>query len=184
MPTREPYPILKLMPPKKNHYRARHELAKRRAVVKKDADRTRRGRWGPLLAETRFTELANGFLDYYADISRNGMTLNSSDAMLLVHIWRFKWDQYDPYPSYMTLANVMGLQVSAIRKIVRKLEKMELIKRTPRREQGADGKDGQWLGNFFSLDGLVKALEERILLEQPDLAPDEPASEGTIQVQF
>jgi len=133
-----------------------------------------------LLADTRFTELANGFLDYYSELrSKDGRRLNSSDAMFLVHLLRFKWDQYDPHPSYLTVATAMGIQVPAVRKIAKKLESMELIKRIPRREKGRDGKDGQWLGNAFALNGLRDALEAAILKEQPGLQQrgDEDVSE-------
>lgn len=148
-------------------YRPPHELAKNR--VKRESVKSLDARWTPLLAHTKHTQIVNGFLDYYAKLRVDNLSLNSSDAMLIIHLMRFKWDQNAPYPAYSLLAGLLGVQVPAVRKILQKLERMGYVTRIPRREQTADGEDGQWLGNFFDLGGLFAALEVKLREAQPKL---------------
>lgn len=150
-------------------YRSPLELRRKQQLAKRESDKTRASRWGVVLAKTKFTELANGFLDHYAKIKVDGESLNSSDAMFIIHLMRFKWDQHPPHPGYDYIAHLMGLTVPAVRKIAKKLERMNLVERVPKYKESLDGKKGRQEGNYFRLDGLFRALEELILLEQPGL---------------
>ena len=122
---------------------------------------------------TKHTQIANGFLDYYSQLESNGKRLASSDVLMVIQLMRFKWDKTNPYPSHANLAARMGVGVPAVRKILKKLEDMNFLKRIPRRETTVDDLPGQWLGNEYDLQPLFDALVAKIKQAQPSLTAAE-----------
>ena len=152
-------------------------------MAEEESNKTLGDRWTPLLAKTNHTVLVNGFLDYYSTIrvtpegEEEALRLRAPDAMLIIHLMRYKWDQKAPHPSYAWLADNMGVTIPAIRKILRKLEKMKLVIRDERREATEKG-NGALLGQYFKMDGLFQALEAKIGEAQPKFV-EPPAPEET-----
>ena len=147
------------------HYRPRHELRKKAA--KAESSTSMASRWGDFLADTKYTQIANGFLDYYSVLNGGSEEqLNSSDAMLIIHLMRFKWDQHNPHPPFTVLAQLMGIGIPAVRKIVRKLKRLNYLKVFPR--YASDGSGGS-VSNEYDLSGLFAALESAIKTEQPQI---------------
>lgn len=149
-------------------------------MAEEESNKTLGDRWTPLIAKTNHTVLVNGFLDYYSTIrftpegEEEALRLRAPDAMLIIHLMRYKWDQKAPHPSYAWLADNMGVTIPAIRKILRKLEKMKLVIRDERREATEKG-NGALLGQYFKMDGLFQALEAKIGEAQPKFVePPEP----------
>lgn len=110
---------------------------------KTKVDRSVKSRWTPKLAK-RFCPVASVFLERYSELG-----LNSSDAMLVVHLFDYKWDERNPYPSVDALSKRMDLKPRTIRAQLKKLEDLNLVKRvrhTGRRNQ-------------YDLTGLFENLE-------------------------
>jgi hypothetical protein len=82
--------------------------------------------------------------------------LSSSEALLLVHLLDYKWDENDPHPSVRTLAKRMGKSERWIRDILKDLEDLGYIDR--QHQNGGTTR--------YSLDGLFKALVELYRTDQ------------------
>jgi DNA-binding transcriptional ArsR family regulator len=76
--------------------------------------------------------------------------LNSTEAMLVIHLVDFKWDERDPFPTVGTLATRMGLTPRHVRDTLKSLQERGYVDRIP----GASG--GR---NRYDLRGLFDALE-------------------------
>lgn len=72
-------------------------------------------RWGGLGGS--FTMVSNLFLSEYA-----GLGLSPREAMLVVHLMTFKWDDTMPFPSRETLAALSGCGLRAVDRAMKKLE--------------------------------------------------------------
>ena len=81
----------------------------------------------PLLAENGFTAVPALFLSYYHELK-----VSSSEAMLVIHLLSFKWDEKNPFPRVALIAERMGMTETAVRQHARSLEKKGLIQRIPR----------------------------------------------------
>lgn len=101
-------------------------------------------RWTPGIAAEGFTPMATLFLENYAQLG-----ITSIEAMLITHLMSFKWDAKEPYPSFATLAKLMGITPTAVRNHARKLEKKGFLRRQRRFSQS----------NKFDLLPLFRALE-------------------------
>ena len=58
-------------------------------------------RWTPKLAEAKFTPIPKAFLDYYGDLYPK---ITSAEAIFIVHLLSFKWDERLPFPGFKTIA--------------------------------------------------------------------------------
>ena len=76
-------------------------------------------RWTQQLAKLGWTPVADFFLDNY---HRMTPPLKYSEAMLVIHIMRHKWDASAPYPAFKTLATRMGISPQAARILARSLQ--------------------------------------------------------------
>lgn len=123
-------------------------------------------RWTPKLA-TRFCPVSSFFLGNYHRLAPHGGArgLNSTEALLIIHLMDYKWDARAPYPTLTTISEKMGLTVRAVRSAVKRLEDLGYLVREPSRNGGP---------NRYHLEGLFKALEE---LQEKDVSASD-AAEG------
>lgn len=87
--------------------------------------------------------------------------LNSTEAMVLIHILDHKWDGRAPFPPLTKLAPRMGLSVRAVRAAVKRLEDLGYMRREPSPFGGP---------NRYHFDGLLAALHR---LQDEDAAKKE-----------
>lgn len=103
-------------------------------------------RWTPTLVEGGWAVVSDFFLSNYA---RLVPPLTNTEAMLVIHLIRYKWDERPPRPAFKTLAKSMGLTTTAVRGHARSVEKKGYLKRVQR--VGAP--------NRFYLEPLFEKLE-------------------------
>lgn len=104
-------------------------------------------RWTQRLADGGWTPIATAFLENY-----NKLDITAVEAMFLIHLFSFKRDTRMPYPSFSTIAEKMGVTVSASRGYARRLEKRGLIRRVVRSGQTSQ----------FDLTPLLEQLEKLV----------------------
>jgi predicted transcriptional regulator len=73
-----------------------------------------------------------------------------TEAMFLVHLSSYKWNDTAPYPKIGVIAQEMGVSHQAVRGYARSLEKKGYLERQFRGRS-----------NFFKWEKLIKALELR-----------------------
>lgn len=102
-------------------------------------------RWTKELAKDGFTPVADVFLDYYCQ-----MNITTSEAMFIIQLMKYKWNEKNPYPSFGAIAKKMGVTDTAARNYARNLEKKGLLQRHQR------------IGdtNEFDLNSLFVKLEQ------------------------
>ena len=108
------------------------------------ADYGMENRWTPKLAQGGFTPVPQVLLKHYTDLN-----ITSMEAMLVVHLLSYKWDEQLPFPSMTTLAGRMGCSPRYVRKLCESLESVGYLKR--------NGRIG--MSNQFDLSGLFARLE-------------------------
>jgi DNA-binding MarR family transcriptional regulator len=109
-------------------------------------------RWKPHVVKG-FTPVSDFFLERYSSLNP---AITALEAMLIIHLVSFKWDESAPYPGFPTLAKRMGLGAPAVRRHARNLEDKGYLKRIPR--------EGDT--NLFDLTPLfLKVEKERVRLE-------------------
>ena len=111
-------------------------------------------RWTPKLAKS-FTPVSDYFLENY---HRLKFPLTSAEAMLVIQLMSFKWDEEMPYPSFKRLATRMGKSVTAVRKDARSLQGKGCLRRY--KQVGTT--------NRFDLTPLFEQLE--VMQKQDDAA--------------
>lgn len=99
--------------------------------------------WTPPLG-TKFSPVSHQFLENY-----HRLGLSNTEAMFVLQLMSFKWDERDPYPALGTVASRMGMGLRSARKIAKKLEDANLIMRF-KRSKGST--------NRYHLTGLFNAL--------------------------
>jgi hypothetical protein len=104
-------------------------------------------RWTPALVSGGWTPVADYFLDSYTKLTP---PLSTSEAMLVIHLMRHKWDAAPPFPGFKTLAKRMGITATAVRNHARSLEKKGYLLRYKR----------VGTTNHFDLVPLFVALEK------------------------
>jgi hypothetical protein len=121
-------------------------------------------RWTKRLA-AQFCPVSSYFLANYHRLKPHpqGRSLNSTEAMLIVHLVDHKWDDRAPFPTVGTLAKRMSLSARGVRNALQMLESAGYV----RREASATGGP-----NRYHLQGLFSALEE---LMAADVAVQETA---------
>ncbi len=116
-------------------------MAIKRAATDSDMGK----RWTPNLMSDGFTPISNAFLEHYAQIG-----ITSPEAMLLIHLISYKWDEKHPYPKFSRLAAKMKISETAVRAHARHLEEKQLLRRVKR----------PGTTNQFDLAPLFRKLEE------------------------
>lgn len=104
-------------------------------------------RWTDKLAGEGFTPISIVFLDSYAllDITNN-------EAMFIVHLMRFKWNDKMPFPGLNKIAEKMNVSHISVRKYARDLETKGFLIRKMRKG----------LTTRYDLTPLFKALEQKL----------------------
>jgi DNA-binding transcriptional regulator YhcF (GntR family) len=113
-------------------------------------------RWTPTIAKLGWTPISIFFLDNY---HRLVPPIKYSEAMFVIHLMRYKWDDNAPFPSFGTLAEKMNVSPEAVRSYARSLQKKGYLYR--------ENQIG--LTNRFHLDKLFTALE--VLAAKDKLTP-------------
>jgi MarR-like DNA-binding transcriptional regulator SgrR of sgrS sRNA len=67
------------------------------------------------------------FLGHYAHLEPNRLT--SGEALFVLHLMEFKWDEDAPFPGYATLAQRMGISVKMARRHAQTLEAKKYLTR-------------------------------------------------------
>lgn len=109
-------------------------------------------RWTPALAKA-FCPVSSYFLANYHRLKPNPAAsgLSSAEAMLVIQLMDYKWDESAPFPSLSTLAKRMGLSTRYVRETVKRLEDLGYLKRVARAFGGS---------NAIEFHGLFAALEK------------------------
>jgi len=106
-------------------------------------------RWTAALAATGHAPVTRGFLRNYSQLKP---ALSHGEAMFVIHLFDFKWDNAAPWPGYSVLAKYMGVSPKQVRRFAKSLEDKKYLLREQREAQT----------NRFHLDGLFQALEKLI----------------------
>ncbi len=93
-----------------------------------------------------WTPVSDSFLEFYADLPT---PITTAEAMLVIHLVHFKWDEKAPFPGFKTIAKRMGMTDTQVRNHARSLERKGYLQRVKR------------IGttNRFHLEKLFEALE-------------------------
>jgi hypothetical protein len=83
-------------------------------------------RWTPELVENGFTPVSIFFLDHYHSLSP---PITHAEAVLVIHIIRYKWSDDAPYPGYKTVATQMGISPQMARHHARSLSEKGYLHR-------------------------------------------------------
>lgn len=105
-------------------------------------------------------------------------TLNPAEALFLLELLVFKWDEENPWPSYAKIAEQMGISDTYARRLARKLEKKGFLERKKRVGRT----------NEFNLNPLFEKLaahlrEEKGIEEEPEPEPDADFSEEALMTE-
>jgi DNA replication protein len=117
-------------------------------------------RWTPRIAQVGWTPVSNYFLENY-----HRLNLTHSEAMVVVHLLSFKWDDAAPFPSLATLAKRMGITPPSVRTHLRNLEKKGCLMREI--QVGTT--------NRFHLQGLFTKLETLMTRDGVAIGPKSSA---------
>jgi DNA-binding HxlR family transcriptional regulator len=120
-------------------------------------------RWTKPLAE-RFCPVSSFYLHAYHRLRphEGARGLNSSEALLIIHLIDFKWGEEAPWTTVPLLAKRMGLSPRQVRATLRSLEQLGYVQRAASMSGGP---------NRYHLDGLFRALEK--LMAEDAAAKDE-----------
>lgn len=104
-------------------------------------------RWRhPELFSKGYVPLPALFLQHYASLKP--FPLTSGEALFVLHLMEFKWDEENPFPGYKTLAKRMGVTPKMVRRHAQSLEQKHYLVREIRVAQT----------NRFDLTPLFDAL--------------------------
>jgi len=131
-----------------------------------------------------FTPISNYFLENYHRLSPHPSAkgLSSAEAMVIVHLLSYKWDERAPYPTLGKISARMGISKRAVRAHLKTLGDLK----TPDeisyvyRERSAVGGP-----NRFHFDGLYSALNTLMAadLEAKTMAEMTEGSSKISQIQ-
>jgi hypothetical protein len=107
-------------------------------------------RWSEKLAKGGFVPVVQDFLEHYHALKPYNLT--HSEAMFVIHLIRYKWDESAPYPGYKALAKQMGVSHKSARRYAQSLEQKRYLRRQVRVGQT----------NRFDLNALIVALERHV----------------------
>jgi DNA-binding MarR family transcriptional regulator len=115
--------------------------------------------WSSSLVSFGFTQISDVFLKSYSALAPYPLT--HGEAMFIIHLFQFKWNEDAPFPSYRKLASMMGLTEKSVKRYARQLERKGYLVR--------DKRDGRT--NEFNLTGLINALEQKTLFDSKSTEP-------------
>jgi DNA-binding MarR family transcriptional regulator len=99
-----------------------------------------------------FVAVPTLFLHHYAHLKPHA--LSPGEALFVIHLMEFKWDEKAPFPGYATIAARMGISDKMARRHAQSLETKKYLRRVKRSGHT----------NRFDLtplfDALLKAIEE------------------------
>jgi hypothetical protein len=110
-------------------------------------DRSPRARWGNHgdLFTDGFMVVPNKFFRAYANLRP---PLTQGEVLFILQLMTFKWDEAEPYPSYRTLATLMGVKEKTVQRYAQSLCRKKYLYR--RFQPKAT--------NRFDLTNLLRAL--------------------------
>lgn len=120
--------------------------------------------WGRELGK-KWTPVSDYFLENFHRLA--GGELSPSDAMFIIMLMRFKWDERRPFPALTTVAKSMNRTVRYVRKTCARLEEHGLLKRELSKTGGR---------SRYDLQPLFAALED---LKARDAVSAESAKSST-----
>jgi hypothetical protein len=103
-------------------------------------------RWAAPLKEDGFVPVSTFFLENYHRLKPFDLTYG--EAMFLIHLMQYKWDENAPFPAYKTISERMHVSTKSAQRWAASLEQKRYLKREMR--IGAT--------NRFHLKGLMDAL--------------------------
>ena len=107
-------------------------------------------KWSKTLMDTGWTALPSILLD-----KQHALGIDSVDLNILLQIAKYWWKRDDlPFPSKKTLATVVGVDLSTIRRRIKRMEDEGLIERKWRFDNAGSQKS-----NYYSFDGLIAKLK-------------------------
>lgn len=115
-------------------------------TIKKKKDIAKR--WGGKLTNEGFTPISEYFLKYYAQLPK---PITAVEAMFIVHIMMYKWDENYPFPGCKAIAKSMGVTDTTVRNYARSLEEKGYLKRIMRVGET----------NRYNLQPLFDAVEKK-----------------------
>ena len=93
--------------------------------------RTYVDRWEhPELLQAGYLVVPAAFLRHYSRLTPYSLT--HGEALFVIHLMEFKWDQAAPFPSYGTLARRMGVSTKMVRRYAKALEQKGFLQRVIR----------------------------------------------------
>jgi hypothetical protein len=131
------------------------------SAPQKNMQRSPTDRWTPVLGK-RFTPVSDEFLRLYGQLYP---PITNGEAMFIIQLLSFKWDEKMPRPGFKTIAKRMGISDTQARSYARNLEKNNYLGRIKRVGQT----------NRFDLTPLFKVLEHELaeLAKQKEQEEDE-----------
>jgi hypothetical protein len=112
-------------------------------------------RWKhPELIQDGYLVIPSAFLRHYATLKPH--PLNSGEALFVINLMAFKWDEEAPFPGYKTLAARMGISDKMARRYAQSLEVKGYLRRQIRTGQT----------NRFDLTPLFDTLRRAHLEER------------------
>jgi hypothetical protein len=115
--------------------------------------------WTPALAKSRFVPVVRAFLENYSSLKP--FSLTHGEAMFVIHLMQYKWDEAAPFPGYKRIARLMGVSDKMVRRYALSLEQKGYLLRVARRSTT----------NRFDLRRLFAVLEKTIAEQQNAATP-------------
>lgn len=103
------------------------------------------------LFEQGYVAVPVTFLQHYAKLKHYG-GLTHAEAMFVLQVMAFKWDERAPFPSYALLAQRLGTSLKTVQRQAQALERKGYIKRETRTGRS----------NAFEFSALFDALLEAV----------------------
>lgn len=127
-----------------------HQFHHKHLTTEPEREKKVAKRWTPALGR-QFCAVSSYFLANYHRLGNDGQRgLNSTEAMLVIQILDFKWDEKLPFPTVGLLAQRMAVSTRHVRETLKELEGRGFLQRVPGARGGA---------NRYDLTGLFAALE-------------------------
>ena len=113
--------------------------------------RTHAGQWRhPALFSFGYLPVPSLFLQEYSQF--HPYPLSHGEALLVLHLMDFKWDESAPFPSYGRLSRRMGVSVKMVRRYAIALERKGYLRRVVRKGRT----------NLFDLSPLFDRLKRAV----------------------
>ena len=125
-------------------------------------------RWQhPELLATGYLVVPSVFMRQYSRLKPYSLT--HGEALFVLHLMEFKWDQDAPFPSYGTLSRRMGVSTKMVRRYALALEQKGYVRRVIRKGNT----------NRFDLEPLFDKLL-KVVESAPTTAASTPLTEDDL----